>query len=101
MLELVPELGPSFMVDTVLSHFISFVWEKNAAGEHDIPRRAFAYMEWLHEHGPPDLAERVRRGMFSFGVTWPPAAKEWLGPRTSAALRGDPAAPPQLVDRDA
>jgi hypothetical protein len=100
MLAEFPELGPNFLVDEVLSHFTSAVLAWNAAGDDEALRHSFAYLEWLHEHGPPEQAARCLREFFGIGMVWPDAARSWLGPRTATALRDESWAPPGLVDDD-
>jgi hypothetical protein len=100
MLEQFPELGPDFMVDEVLGHFTTAVLAWNAAGDHGALRHSFAYLEWLHQRGPPEQAARCLRGFFNIGMVWPDAARSWLGPRTASALRNESWAPKGLVADD-
>ena len=111
MLEAVPELGPWFGVDYVLGYLSGFMTEHDAgllsaraAGDdaaaavhEDALRRAFDYIECLHEHAPPGLVTGALEGLFRHGMAWPEDTRGWIGPRTAATLRDAPWAPPELT----
>ncbi len=55
LLEAAPELGPAFGMDAVLLGLAHWAWERRA--DEDLVRRYLAYVDWLVEHGPPEVAE--------------------------------------------
>jgi hypothetical protein len=85
LLDALPELGDAFAFDSVLANFGQFAWERQLDADTDVVRRAFGYVEWLHEHHPGALAERALSAMFR-GVPWNDETLELAGPRTRAAL---------------
>jgi hypothetical protein len=85
MLDTFPELGPLFGLNVVLGNFGLFAWEQYQAGNHDLVRRSFDYVEWLFETGDPALATLAVKQMFK-NVDYGADVGEWVGPRTRAEL---------------
>jgi hypothetical protein len=85
LLREVPELGHLFGFDEVLGNFGQFLWEQHLAGRQDVVARGLAYVEWLHQHESPEVADRALRAFFK-GVPWPSSVVDQAGPATTAAL---------------
>jgi hypothetical protein len=96
LLAAMPELGPEFGMEPVLADFGQWTWMQHLAGHADVVRRAFDYVEWLHEHAPATVAEPALVGMFH-DFPWRADVAAWLGPRTRAALRASDWAPTALA----
>jgi hypothetical protein len=79
-----PELGPHFGMRDVLGNFSQVVREYHEAGDRDVVRRSFEYVEWLCG-AAPELAELAVASMFG-NVTWGADVEGWIGPRTRSRL---------------
>jgi hypothetical protein len=85
LLHEIPELGHLFGFDEVLGTFGQIVWEQHVAGSRDIAARGLEYLEWLHQHESPEMADRALRAFFQ-SLPWPSAIVDQAGPATTAAL---------------
>ena len=61
VLKVTPELGPYFGMDDVLLGLAEWAWVNRE--DADLVRRYLAYVDWLVEHGPDEVADSALESM--------------------------------------